>query len=149
MDIHADILEDFSRALADFGDVLMVKKLSNVVRDAQIFSFIRANDVFRALIRNIYTENSDDETLESEQMIVALCALDIVTDEQAKRLIQQSDSADLLALDRSWFDVAEDVQYYDEEVAALSTYYEDMSILLSNLSNVGTLVTSEECHEGH
>ncbi len=149
MDIHADILEDFSRALADLGDVLMVKKVSELVRDAQIFSFIRANDVFRTLIRNIYAENSDDETLESEQMIVALCALDIVTDEQAKRLIQQSDSADLLALDRSWFDVPEDVQYYDEEVAALSTYYEDMSILLSNLSNVGTLVTYEECHEGH
>ncbi len=148
MDIHAEILEDFSRALADFHSVL-VEKNTEMVRDAQIFSFIRANDVFRALIRNIYAENSDDEVMDSEQMIIALCALDVISEGQAKRLIQQPDSADLLTLDRSWFDAAEDVQYYDEEVTALTTYYEDMSTLLKNLSKVGTLVSYEESHEGH
>lgn len=149
MNIHADIIEDFGRALADLHDVLVASGPQEEVRDAQVFSFIRANDVFLALIRNIYTENCDDDVMDPEQMIIALCALDLVTEDQAKRLIDQSVSADLVSLDRSWFDVPEDVQYFDDEVSAIATYSDDMKTLLENVRKVGTLVTYEEYHEGH
>lgn len=149
MDIHAGILEDFGRALADMHAVLAVKTGTKKVQDALVFSFIRANDVFRVLIRNIYAENSDDEVMDPEQMLIALCALEVISDEQAKRLMEQSAAADLLTLDRSWLDDQEDVEIYEQELAALPTYYEDMSILLNNLSNIGTLVSYEEHYEGH
>jgi hypothetical protein len=148
MIIHADIMRDFGRALADLNKVLMIKKNTEEVQDAQIFSFMRANAVFRALIFNIYAENSDDEVMDLEQMIIAFYALDIISEEQANRLIEQSNTAHLLSLDKGWLD-GDDVCFFDEEVASLSTYYEDMRTLLDNLRKVGTLVTYEEDHDGH
>ena len=122
---------------------------TDLTTEAQVFSFIRANEVFCALIRNIYLENTDDELHDSEQMIIALCALEVISDEQAKLLIEQSDCGEYLSLDRSWFDIGEDVEYFDEEVASLPTYYEDMNILRTNLQNVATLIAHQEYHEGH
>ena len=148
MDIHAEILEDFRKALADFHAALMSND-TQLKTEAQIFSFIRANEVFGALIRNIYDENTDDELHDPEQMIIALCALELISEEQVKRLIEQSDCADYLSLERNWFDVAEDAEYFDEEVASLPTYYEDMTILCTNLQQVATLVAHQEHHEGH
>jgi hypothetical protein len=141
-------MRDFGRALADFNKVLTIKKNTEEVQDAQIFSFMRANAVFRALIFNIYAENSDDEVKDIEQMIIAFYALDIISEEQANRLIEQSNTAHLFSLDKDWLE-GDDLRFFEEEVASLSTYYEDMRTLLDNLREVGTLVTYEEDHDGH
>ncbi len=149
MHIHADILQDFGKALADFKAVLTQESNREVVRDAQIFSFIRANEILKALINNLYAENTDDDLHDPEQMLIALCALDLIAEDQVKRLIEQIDCADYLALDRTWLDAPEDAEYFDEEVASFPTYYDDMKTLYENLYRVGTLLRYEECYESH
>ena len=157
MVVHADIVEDFSRSLSELNDMLSVSVhqkdpiFNGMVKDAQIFSFLRTSEVLRSLIKNIHDENTDEaHRADMETAVVTLCMLDLIDDEKAKNFLEQFDAAEFLALDRSWLDDEGDRCLFDSGMYDITSYCNQMITLLDVVSSQCTLIESEENYErGH
>ncbi len=157
MVVHGDVIEDLCKSLFELNDVLSVNVLQKdpiyraLVRDAQIFSFVRTSDVLRNLIGDIHTQNAEDEMpRDIETGVITLCMLDIIDDEQAHSLLNQLELAEFLTLDRNWLESDEDRRIFDGGIQEISLHYRNMSSLLHEVSSQCTLLDYEEKNdEGH
>ncbi len=151
MVVHGDLIEDLSQSLSELNDMLSVNVHQKdpiyraMVRDAQIFSFIRSSDVLRGLIGDIHSENCDGDMPEDlETGVITLCMLDIIDDEQAHVLLNQLELAEFFALDRSWLESDEDRRLFDGGIHEIASYYKSMSSLLNEVSSQCTFIDYEE-----
>lgn len=157
MVVHGDLIEDLSRSLSELNDVLSVNLHQKdpifraIVRDAQLFSFVRTAEVLRHVIDDIHTENSEGSVVhDNEAGILTLCMLDVIDDEQAQSLLQQLELAEFLALDRSWLESAEDLRTFDRGIQEIAQYHKCMSNLLDEVSSHCTFIEYEENNDqGH
>jgi len=155
--VHGDLVEDFSKSLSELNDVLSVNLHQKdpifraIVKDAQIFSFIRTSEVLKNLIQDIHSENSEGDSQEDiESAVLTLCMLDIIDEDQAQRLLNQLELADFFVLDRSWLESDKDRRFFDGGIQEIPSYHEVMSSMLNSISSRGTLIDYEENDdEGH
>ena len=151
MVVRIDLVEDFSRSLSELNDMLLVSVdqkdfvYRGIVRDAQLFSFLRSSEVLRTFIMHMHTENCDDQYVsDTESAVVNLCMIDMIDDEQAKDILDQLDLAEFLALDRSWLDQEDDRRLFDGGIRNIFSYCKGMSRLLNEVSSQCTLIDHEE-----
>lgn len=151
MVVHGDLVEDFSQSLSELNDVLSANLHQKdpvyraIVRDAQLFSFVRTSEVVRKLIRDIHSENSEGEVAQDiETGVVTLCMLDILEDEEANSLLNHLELAEIVTLDRSWLESDEDRRVFDGGIQEIASFYATMCNLLDEISSRGTLIEYEE-----
>ena len=151
MVVHGDLIEDLSQSLSELNDMLSVNLHQKdpvyraMVRDAQIFSFIRSSDVLRSLIGDIHSENCDGHMPDDvEDGIITLCMLDVIDDAQAQVLLNQLELAEFFALDRSWLESEEDRRLFDGGIHEITSYHKSMSSLLNEVSSQCTFIDYEE-----
>lgn len=149
--VHGDLFEDLSKSLSELNDVLSVNLHQKdpvfraIVRDAQIFSFVRTSEVLRNLIGDIHSENAGEQLPEDlESAVITLCMLDIIDEDQAHALMNQLDLAEFLALDRSWLESDEDRRLFDGGIHEIVGYHQSMSSLLHKVSSHCTFIEYEE-----
>ncbi len=149
--VHGNLVEDLSQSLSELNDVLSANIYQKdpvyraIVKDAQIFSFVRASEVVRRLIRDIHSENTEGEVVQDiETGVITLCMLDIFEDEQANSLLNHLDLAEILTLDRSWLESDEDRRVFDGGIQEIASFYANMCALLDEVSSHGTLIDYEE-----
>lgn len=158
MIVRADIVEDFSRSLSDLNDVVVVKAdkrdtfFCAAVKDAQLFSFLRAVELLRALLGNIQSEECDDccddcdssGSDDTEGSVMRLLMFGIIEEAPAMKLLQLLDSAEFLVLERSWLDHEDAGLIYDSSVLDIPRYCDLMGNFLETVSTDFLLVDTQE-----
>ena len=140
MVVPTTLIDDFSRALSDLDDVLCVKvrhkndmEYNERLCDAQIFSFLRAHEVLKALLATLCSAHEDDQ-MDIKKRVALLCEHDILDEKQAKSLLHQCEMADFLAIfDKMWLYHEDELAEYEEEVEKICTYYQNMKTLLTSV----------------
>jgi hypothetical protein len=157
VEVYADLVEDLSRSLAQLHDVLSVKVskeeplYASLVQDAQIFSFVRTSQVLRLLMQSIRAED-DEEFYKSdiESVIFSLCLNEVITEEQAEKLLHQLDIEEFFLLDGTWLDSEQDRRTFEGGINELTSFFQTMNRFLDTVSREFMLrereETSHECH---